>query len=110
MPALTLTDTQLMLLSSASQRDDHLVILPETLRGGAVKAVTSKLLAYGLVEEVPVTLMQPALQRGDDGQATGLKLTRAGLAAIGLEPDSIDPHPGSDRPPIEPPVSKPARD
>ena len=30
-----LTDTQLVLLSSAAQRDDHLVVLPEKLKGGA---------------------------------------------------------------------------
>jgi len=33
-----LTDTQLVILSSASQRDDGLAILPEKLKGGAAKA------------------------------------------------------------------------
>jgi hypothetical protein len=34
---MSLTDTQLVLLSSASQREDHLVTLPPNLKGGAAK-------------------------------------------------------------------------
>ncbi len=102
----TLTDTQLMLLSAASQREDHLITLPETLRGGALKAVTAKLLAHGLIAEVPVTLTQPALHRADDGQATGLKLTRAGFAAIGIEPEGAGPE-DQDRPEDRPSPEQP---
>ncbi len=36
---MSLTDTQLVLLSSASQREDHLVTLPPNLKGGAAKKV-----------------------------------------------------------------------
>lgn len=85
MPHLTFTDTQLMLLSAASQRDDHLLTPPETLRGGAAKAVTAKLLAHSLVEEVPVSRSEPAWSQAPDGQVLGLRLTHAGLAALGLE-------------------------
>ena len=46
-----LTDTQLILLSSASRRDDGLVVMPENLRGGAAKAV-KPLLDRALLKEI----------------------------------------------------------
>jgi hypothetical protein len=43
-----LTDTQLVLLSRASQREDGCLVMPENLKGGAAKKVVDKLLAMGL--------------------------------------------------------------
>ena len=42
-----LSDTQLIILSSAAQREDGLTILPETLKGGAAKTAVTKLLGSG---------------------------------------------------------------
>ena len=42
-----LTDTQLIILSAASQREDGFAILPGKLKGGAPKAVVAKLLDQG---------------------------------------------------------------
>jgi hypothetical protein len=81
---MTLTDTQLLLLSSASQREDLLITLPEKLKGGAAQAVISKLLAKALIEEVAVRGDSPHWQQDAD-QLIGLRLTPAGLAAIGVE-------------------------
>jgi hypothetical protein len=47
-----LTDTQLVLLSAASRRDDHGIELHATLKGGAAHKVVATLLARGLIEEV----------------------------------------------------------
>jgi Protein of unknown function (DUF3489) len=80
-----LTDTQLRLLSAASQRDDGLLVPPEHLKGGAAQKSVAKLLASNLVEEVGVKRDQPAWRDGDDGPI-GLKITDAGLTAIGVEP------------------------
>jgi hypothetical protein len=44
MPNPKLTDTQLIILSSASQREDGLAVLPEKLKGGAATKVVTKLL------------------------------------------------------------------
>ncbi len=44
--------TQLVLLSSASQREDHLVTLAPNLKGGAAKKVVNKLVSLGFVKEV----------------------------------------------------------
>jgi hypothetical protein len=82
---MSLTDTQLVLLSSASQREDYLVALPPNLKGGAAKKVVEKLLSVGLLEEVAVKRAQPAW-RTDNERPVGLKITRAGLKALGIEP------------------------
>ena len=55
-----LNDTQLIILSSASQRQDGLAILPESLKPSAAKAAVTKLLGLGFVKEVRVKRDQPA--------------------------------------------------
>lgn len=80
------TDTQLVLLSAASQREDNL-LSPARLRGGAAVRVAGSLLAADLVEEL-VVLNDDLHWRDDPGQGRiGLRLTPAGFAAIGV----IDP-------------------
>jgi hypothetical protein len=81
----TLSDRQLMLLSNASQRDDLLLTRPENLRGGAAKAVLAKLRSGGLVAEVAVGAADPHWRKAED-RPIGLKITPAGLQAIGVEP------------------------
>ena len=80
-----LSDTQAVILSAAAQRDDGAVLpLPETLKikGGAVDKVLGSLKAKGLIEH------QGAL-RGDDPPP--LRITRAGLQAIGVETEDGAP-------------------
>jgi Protein of unknown function (DUF3489) len=74
-----LSDTQAVILSAASQRADGAVLpLPETLKikGGAVDKVLGSLKAKGLIahQDAPC---------GDDPPP--LRITRAGLEAIGVE-------------------------
>ncbi len=49
---MKLTDTQLVLLSAASQRDDRALERPSNLTGGAAGKVVAKLLTEGLIEEI----------------------------------------------------------
>ena len=77
---LKLTDSQLILLSSASQRDDGLVVISDGARRNAAKAV-KPLLNRALLQEIKATLEMPVWRRGDDG-AHALQITKAGLAAI----------------------------
>jgi hypothetical protein len=49
--SVKLTDTQLSLLSAASQRDDRALERPPNLTGGTAGKVVAKLLAEGLIEE-----------------------------------------------------------
>ena len=79
-----LSDTQAVILSAASQRDDGAVLpLPETLKikGGAVDKVLGSLKAKGLIDHL-------GTPRGDDPPP--LRITRAGLEAIGVEPEGED--------------------
>ena len=73
-----LSDTQAVILSTASQRDDGAVLpLPDTLKvtGGALAKVLGSLEAKGLIEH-------EGASRGDDPPP--LRITRAGLEAIGV--------------------------
>ncbi len=93
---MSLTDTQLVPLSSASQREDHLVTLPPNLKGGAARKVVEKLLSLALVQEVLTTRDQPAWRTDEGGRPVGLKVTRAGLKALGIEPANADEVDASD--------------
>ena len=91
----TLNDTQLVLLSAAAQRDDHLIPLPDNLKGAAARKAGDKLVALHLAEEVTVGLEDPAWRTGENGSRIGLKVTSSGMSAIGLEPEAEAPKPKS---------------
>jgi Protein of unknown function (DUF3489) len=84
-PMTKLSDTQAVILSAASQRDDGAVLpLPETLKikGGAVNKVLGSLRAKRLIDH-------RGTPRGDDPPP--LRITRAGLEAIGVETEDDVP-------------------
>ncbi len=80
-----LTDTQLVLLSAASQREDGAIDPAQGLKGGLAKRAIGKLLTDGLVEEVPAGSTLPAWRRDDDRGPLALCITARGLAAIGID-------------------------
>jgi hypothetical protein len=74
-----LSDTQLVILSAAAQRDDLSVLpLPDslTLKGGALNKVMDSLRNRGLIRVL-----------GDDGGPERVVITSEGMAAIGVEAD-----------------------
>ena len=81
---MKLTNTQLVLLSAASQRDDRALERPANLPGGAAGKVVAKLLAEGLVEEVQSRGSLPVWRRDGDGPRS-LRITKKGLHAIRVE-------------------------
>jgi Protein of unknown function (DUF3489) len=83
-----LTDTQLILLSAASQRDDRALERPSNLAGGAAAKVVARLLTGGLIEEIPSRGALPAWRRDEDG-ARSLRITRKGLQAIRAEDEAV---------------------
>ena len=96
-----LTDTQILILSRASQRDDRIALpLPGRLHGAAAKKVVAPLIERGLLTEVDADpRKRGALWRQrQDGTFATLAITDAGLEAIGV---GIDP-------PRQEPVSGPA--
>ena len=82
MSATRLTETQWMVLSAASQRDDHCAMLPPRLRGGAAQKVVKKLLDLGLVEAVRARGDLPVWRHEDDRCPMALRLTSRGLERI----------------------------
>src|SRR5471032_3192845 len=81
-----LTDTQLVILSVGSQREDHCLVAPKNLKGGALAKVAAKLLDAGLVRELRTRTDMAPWRRGEEGgQAYSLKLTAAGLKAVAVK-------------------------
>jgi hypothetical protein len=97
--SVKLTDTQLVLLSAASQRDDRALERPSNLTGGAAGKVIAKLLTEGLVEEIQSRGSLPVWRRDDDGPRS-LRITKKGLQAIRVEDEATE----SDEPKKKPPA------
>jgi hypothetical protein len=76
-----LSDTALVLLGKAADSEDQMVTpIPRTVQahGKALQSVLQSVLSQGFVEEVPV------VWRCGDGGRFGLRITAAGLRAIGV--------------------------
>lgn len=90
----TLTVAQLLVLSTAAQRPDHMILpLPPTVRarGGAQRSLLGTLLKMELVEDVPVDDATIAWRTDAAGQHRGLRLTPAGLTAAGAPAEVAEP-------------------
>jgi len=83
-----LTDTQLIILSAASWRDDRGVELAANLKGEAARKVADKLTRAGLLEEVRATGSLPVWRRDDGSGAMALRITKTGLEAIDIEDEA----------------------
>lgn len=81
-----LSDSQLVVLSAACQRDGRSVY-PLTLKvkGNAAGKVLASLLAKGLIEEVPARLEDEVWREAKDGTRLTLRATDAAEAALGIE-------------------------
>ena len=114
--SIKLNDTQLVLLSAASQRDDHCLVPAEGPKRGQAQRAVTKLLEAGLVREIKAKAGAPVWRRDETtGRTYALKLTAAGAKAIAVDETgrsegeaewradhpivSVDPNPepGSDR-------------
>jgi hypothetical protein len=83
---LRLSDTQLVLLSAAAQRDDRCLTAMPNLKGGAMLKVTQKLIASGLVKEIEANTGAPVWRRDEENaQSYALQLTDAGSTAIRVD-------------------------
>jgi len=88
-----LSDTQLVILSAACQRDDRMVLpLPKRMGGekpnlAAGNSIKS-MLKHGLIEEVDAKLGEPMWRETGDGHGVTLVATAAALAAIGIDTEA----------------------
>jgi hypothetical protein len=83
-----LTDTQLIILSAASQREDRGVELSANPKDEAARKVVEKLIRAGLLEEVRADGSLPVWRRGDDTGPIALRITKNGLEAIDVEDEA----------------------
>jgi hypothetical protein len=83
-----LTDTQLIVLSSAAKHDEGLATRPINLHAAAAQKVASSLMNKGFVREIRAKADAPVWHENEDGRFA-LKITKAGREAIGVN-DEVD--------------------
>jgi hypothetical protein len=79
-----LTDTQLIVLSSAAQHDEGLATRPANLNAAAATKVASSLIDKGCVREIRAKVDAPVWHENEDGRFA-LKITKSGREAIGVD-------------------------
>ena len=84
-----LTDTQLIILSAASRRDDRGVELPANIKGEAARKAVDKLIRASLLEEVRAAGSLPVWRRDDESGPMALRITKNGLDAIDVEDEAV---------------------
>lgn len=82
---MKLNDTQLLLLSRGAQRDDLLIDPPHTMPVKTLQSMAVRLIRLGLAEEIWVRNDQPSLWTDQEARPRGLRITRVGLQALGLD-------------------------
>ena len=93
--SVKLSETQLALLSAASQREDRHLSPPPGGRLAQARKATARLLEVGFFREVKAKGDAPVWRRDEEtGCAYGLKLTAAGLKAIPAAATEYDRSPG----------------
>jgi hypothetical protein len=87
---MKLSDTQRVILSAAAQHDTLLATPPAKLPTAARQAVLRSMIAKGLLEEVlaPREAIALGWRQDEDAAWIALRITAAGLAAIGVEPEA----------------------
>ena len=84
----SLSDTQLVVLSTAAQRDDgSLLPFPETVtaKGAALSKVVETLSKRKLVEEKQIGISAPEWRHDEERGSLGLFITKSGLLALGVD-------------------------
>ena len=91
--SIKLTDTQLVMLSAAAQRDDRCLVPAPKLKGAAAQKIAGKLIAAGLVKEIKAKAGVSVWRRDDEtGISYGLTLTTAGAKAIAIGERGVPGH------------------
>ena len=95
--SIKLTDTQLLMLSAAAQRNDRCLVAAPNVKAAAAQKIAGKLIASGLVKEIKAKPGAPVWRRDDEaGQSYALKLTAAGAKAIAIDESAEPAHVGDE--------------
>ena len=79
------TDTQLIVLSKAAEREDGAARIPDRLNRAAAAKVGASLIARKLMREMRAKAGMPVWRADGEGRRLSLIITRAGRAAIGVD-------------------------
>ena len=96
-----LSDTQLIVLSSAAKHDEGLATRPTNLNAAAATKVASSLIGKGLAREIRAKADAPVWHENDDGRFA-LKITRAGREAIGVKDEDAEDAASASTAPAQP--------
>jgi Protein of unknown function (DUF3489) len=100
--SIKLTDSQLLMLSAAAQRNDRCLVAAPNVKAAAAQKLAGKLIASGLVKEIKAKPGAPVWRRNDEaGQSYALKLTAAGAKAIAIDESAEHGHVGDEGQPRE---------
>jgi hypothetical protein len=84
--SIKFNDTQLVLLSAASLRNDRCLTSPPAAKRGQAQRAVAKLLEAGLVKEIRAKGAAPIWRRDEEtGHTYALKLTTVGAKAIAVD-------------------------
>jgi hypothetical protein len=98
--SMKLSDSHLVLLSRASQRDDGTLELPAKSNAAAASKIVAPLLKAKLVDKVRARPSQPVWRRDEQEGSIALVITNAGLKAI--RADATEPSAGEGKKPKRP--------
>ena len=101
--SLKLSDTQLVILSSAVQHEGGYAVLSDRLKNKAASKTIGALIEHGLLRDVRSKPGAPVWRKDDEGRTFCLKITRAGKEAIGVVDEAaIDRNESDSNPPSRP--------
>ena len=80
-----LTDTQLILLSTAAQRDDGAAVLPERMNRDSAMGAATSLVARKFMREIRAKPGMPVWRTDENDRPLSLVIMKAGRDAIGVE-------------------------
>jgi hypothetical protein len=100
-----LTDTQLIVLSSAAKHNEGLATRPANLNAAAAMKVASALIGKALAREIRAKADAPVWHENEDGRFA-LKITKAGREAIGVEDEEAQGAAPVPAPPAQPRTKK----
>jgi hypothetical protein len=84
-PLTKLTETQLIVLSRARQRDDGAATLPEGMKDKDAHRLATTLIEKGLVREVRAKCSIPVWRKSEEEGSRSLIITKLGSASIGID-------------------------
>lgn len=85
-----LTDTQLIVLSKAVQREDGAAVVPKALGKAPAAKVAASLINRKLMREIRTKDGMPVWRTDDEGRDYSLVILRAGRDAIGVDEGDAD--------------------